>query len=317
MSIGASCKTLTHGFWWSFETGTRYLLLWPPSYFVTKNDAITASRPAHFGREDDYQVSRQRAIHRVDLDFPGVYSHLFFAQKKMERGGWSSIWNLWTPSWSSLYGNVNSSVSQEPTSDLGLAAFIDLKDTNYLNMLFYRMFLKYLCFLFDNSAYTFYVVPFGLVMSPHVLTGVVKTVMAQLHLSGVQMHTYLDDSLIPSLSLQAYQTNVHLVLDIILQLVKSKLAPAQICTFQGVVFNVVEANVCPIDAHILRFVTPVAFVPCLGLLWLAHSSVPGVMIWSRRVCRTSVCIRWSHYTSQFTTSFFTQMHHWMVTGCIC
>ena len=230
----------------------------------------------------------------------------------MGRGGWSSIWNLWTPPWSSLYGNVNSSVSQEPTSDLGLAAFIDLKDTNYLNMLFYRMFLKYLCFLFDNSAYKFYVVPFGLVMSPHVLTGVVKTVMAQLHLSGVQMHTYLDDSLIPSLSLQAYQTNVHLILDKILQLVKSQVGTgSDLHIYSG------GGKCLPHDAHMLSFVTAVAVVPCLGLLRLAHSSVPGMLIWSRSVCRTSVCIRWSHYTSQFTTSFFTQMHHWMVTGCIC
>ena len=38
--------------------------------------------------------------------------------------------------------------------------------------------------------------------------------------------------------------------------VKSELAPAQIFTYLGVVFNLVEASARPTDGRILRFLTP-------------------------------------------------------------
>ena len=73
------------------------------------------------------------------------------------------------------------------------------------------------------------------------------------------MHNYLDEWLIPSSSLQACQPNVCLVLDMILKLgfIPNwlELEAAQIVTYLGVVFDLVEGSVRPTDAHILSFET--------------------------------------------------------------
>ena len=65
----------------------------------------------------------------------------------------------------------------------------------------------YLCFFFVSKTYQFRMLPFGLATSPLIFTREIKAVVGRVHLSGVQMHTYLDDWSISLSSLQVCQTN--------------------------------------------------------------------------------------------------------------
>jgi hypothetical protein len=57
-------------------------------------------------------------------------------------------------------------------------------------------FRKFLRFVWDNTVYQFRTLPFGISTAPLVFTRVFQTIIAHLHTLSVQIHSYLDDSLI-------------------------------------------------------------------------------------------------------------------------
>ena len=83
---------------------------------------------------------------------------------------------------------------------------------------------------FQWQGYKFCVLLFGLAISPHVFTRMVKAGVGQ-----QQILTYLDNELIPSPSLLACLINVHLVLDMILWL--GFIPVAEETKFVGVIFD--------------------------------------------------------------------------------
>jgi hypothetical protein len=61
-------------------------------------------------------------------------------------------------------------------------------------------FRKYLRFVWDNKVFQFRAVPFGLAIAPLVFTKIVQVVSAHLHTLSIQIHSYLDDSLVKELN---------------------------------------------------------------------------------------------------------------------
>ena len=66
----------------------------------------------------------------------------------------------------------------------------------YFHVLIHPDSRMYLHFAFKNKVYQFQVIPFGLNTAPHLFTPIGHTVAAYLHLQGILVIPYLDDSLV-------------------------------------------------------------------------------------------------------------------------
>ncbi|XP_041357753.1 uncharacterized protein LOC121374713 [Gigantopelta aegis] len=266
-----------------------------PSHFFSPNASDAVVRQAGSGGNDDCRVSRQGCHPPGGFGLPGVLLPFVLCPKEK--------WRVEADSQpqaaecirgSSFHENGDGAVCPGFTPGWGVewAASIDLKDA-YLHVPIHRDFWKFLRFLFDGKAYEFRVLPFGLATSPHAFTCVVKAVVGRVHLLGIRMHNYLDDWLIPASSQQACLTGVSLVIDMILRLgfipnwVMSELVPAQVFTYLGVVFNLVEASVRPTDAHLHNFTALAQRLAREQRLWVRtlHESLAALNVRFRRFKR--------------------------------
>jgi hypothetical protein len=76
---------------------------------------------------------------------------------------------------------------------------LDLADA-YFHCPISVAFRKYLRFVWDNKVFQFRAFPFGLAIAPLVFTKIVQVVSAHLHTLSIQIHSYLDDSLVKELN---------------------------------------------------------------------------------------------------------------------
>ena len=72
---------------------------------------------------------------------------------------------------------------------------VDLTDA-YLHVPIHPSSRKFLRFLYQEVVFQFWVLPFGLLVSPRNFTRVVDAMMAHVRSLGLQVHHYLDDGLL-------------------------------------------------------------------------------------------------------------------------
>ena len=115
---------------------------------------------------------------------------------------------------------------------------IDLQDL-YFQLLIFPHSRKYLCFAFENKVYQFRVLHFSLNTAPHVLTCLGHSVAAYLHLQGISVIPYRNDSLIHHpdrqvlLHHQSQLLNILNMVGLRLNEANSELEPVQDIQFLG------------------------------------------------------------------------------------
>ena len=97
---------------------------------------------------------------------------------------------------------------------------------------------KCLRFAWDNIVYHFRTLPFGISTAPIVFTRVFPIVIAHLHTLSIQIHSYLDDSLIRDFNQQTLVSQARIVIQLFLNLFfliswKKELTPSQNFLFLG------------------------------------------------------------------------------------
>ena len=115
---------------------------------------------------------------------------------------------------------------------------LDLTDA-YFHCPISVAFRKYLRFVWDNKVFQFRALPFGLAIAPLVFTKIFQVVSAHLHTLSIQIHSYLDDSLVKELNPDILLSHTQTVIDLLLELgfliswKKSEIIPSQDFVFLG------------------------------------------------------------------------------------
>ena len=188
---------------------------------------------------------RKGAIREIDPGSspPGFYSRYFLVPKAS--GGLRPILDLRRlntyvkvlPFKMLTSTQVLSSVSEGEWFTL-----VDLKDA-YFHVPIHPLHRRFLRFAFGGRVYEFWVLPFGLSLSPRVFTRVVAAALAPLHEEGLRILPYLDDWLIQTAShQQAVRDTARVVshiqdLGFRLNWEKSVLMPSQRVTFVGMTLD--------------------------------------------------------------------------------
>ena len=119
---------------------------------------------------------------------------------------------------------------------------LDLKDA-YLSVAIHPQSKKFLRFLWQNKAYQFRSLPFGLNIAPSVFTRLMKPVAGFLRKRGIRLVLYLDDMLIIGSTPQETHLFTQMAMNLleslgfIINKEKSVLTPTRIITFLGFTIN--------------------------------------------------------------------------------
>ena len=119
---------------------------------------------------------------------------------------------------------------------------VDLKDA-FFHITVVERHRKYLRFAFQDGAYEFGVLPFGLSLSPRTFSMCVDAALAPLRREGIRIFVYLDDALVAASSRQLVEEHTRRVTDHLLALgflinwKKSCLTPSQTTVFLGIELN--------------------------------------------------------------------------------
>jgi hypothetical protein len=79
-------------------------------------------------------------------------------------------------------------------------------------------FRKYLRFVWDKKVFQFRALSLGLAIAPLVFTNIFQVVSAHLHTLSIQIHSYLDDSLVKELNPDILWSHTQTVIDLLLEL---------------------------------------------------------------------------------------------------
>ena len=168
---------------------------------------------------------------------------------------------------------------------------LDLMDA-YFHIPIAPPFRKFLRFAWDNIVYQFRTLPFGISTALIVFTSVIQTVIVHLQTLSIQIHSYLDDSLIKDFDQQTLVSQTEMVIQLFLNLFffiswkKSELTPSQNFLFLGehyrtdlgLIFPPEEKNVSLCQRIMLfqhsQFVTARQFSQLLGFLNLLMEVIP-------------------------------------------
>ncbi len=119
---------------------------------------------------------------------------------------------------------------------------IELKDA-YFHISILPCHRKFLRFAFGGRAYQYWVLPFGLALSPRTFTKCLDGALAPLHLQGIRIMSYIDDWLILAQSHQLAVRHRGVVLahmkelELRLNAKKSVLSPLQRTPFLGMAWD--------------------------------------------------------------------------------
>ena len=119
---------------------------------------------------------------------------------------------------------------------------LDLKDS-YLSVAVHPESQKFLCFIWENKAYQFQALRFGLNIAPRIFTQLLKPVAAFLRKRGVRLVIYLDDILLIGSSVEETHRFTEMTMSLleslgfIINKEKSNLNPTKIITFLGFTIN--------------------------------------------------------------------------------
>jgi hypothetical protein len=183
------------------------------------------------------------AVERVHDPFqsPGFYSRLFLVPKKT--GGMRPVIDLSILNTFLLVPHFKMETNRSIISCIHPGMWttsLDLMDA-YFHIPIAPPFRKFLRFVWDNTVYQFRTLPFGISTAPLVFTRVFQTVIAHdhLHTLSIQIHSYLDDSLIKDFDQQTLVSQTEMVIQLFLNLgffiswKKSELTPSQNFLFLG------------------------------------------------------------------------------------
>ncbi len=175
---------------------------------------------------------------------------------------------------------------------------IDLKDA-YFHISILPHHRKFLRFAFGGKAYQYWVLPFGLALSPRTFTKCVDAALAPLQLQGIRILNYIDDWLILAQSEQVAVRHRDVVLahmkdlGLSLNAKKSVLPPFQRTTYLDVVWDstTMQAHLSPariesILAMVKRVregqsLTVKQFQKLLGLMAAASNVIPFGLLYMR------------------------------------
>jgi hypothetical protein len=94
---------------------------------------------------------------------------------------------------------------------------LDLMDA-YFHITIAPPFRKFLRFVWDNTVYQFRTLPFGISTAPLFFSRVLQTVIAHLHTLSIQIHSYVDDSLIRDFDQHTLVSQTEMVIQLSLNL---------------------------------------------------------------------------------------------------
>ncbi len=229
----------------------------------------------------------------------GFYSRYFIVPKK--DGGLRPILDLRLLNRSIMHLKfkmltVKQVVSQIRSEDWFVT--IDLKDA-YFHVSILPSHRKFLRFAFRGKAYQYWVLPFGLALSPRTFTKYVDAALAPLRLQGIRILNYIDDWLILAQSEQMAVRHRDVVLahmkelGLRLNTKKSVLSPLQRTTYLGVVWDSTTMQACLSPSRIESILTAVTrvreglsftvkqFQKLLGLMAAASNVIPFGLLYMR------------------------------------
>ncbi|XP_029924002.1 uncharacterized protein LOC115371027 [Myripristis murdjan] len=188
-------------------------------------------------------------------------------------------------------------------------ATIDLKDA-YFQIPIWRGHWRFLRFGFASKIYEFQVLPFGISLAPRTFTRCMDVVLSPLRHKGIRILNYLDDWVVCVASEEQCRQHVALLLDhvrslgLLLNYKKSRLEPAQVTSFLGMVLDSRSGTVALTQERQLAFRSCVALFQlralvnwglCLRLMGLMAAMtqvVPLALLHMRPVqrCLLSLCL---------------------------
>ena len=182
------------------------------------------------------------ALELADSTSPGFYSNLFLRQKP--NGEWRPIVNLKRLN---RHVHIDKMTLITPRSVRELlpkdswATLLDLKDA-YFHILIHPDSRKFLRVMWQDQAYQFKRLPFGLSSAPFIFTRLTRPILSHLHGKGVNVLPYLDDWLILAQNQAETADHTRIVLDLFSKLglivsPKSVLQPTQTIKWLGIGLN--------------------------------------------------------------------------------
>ena len=251
-------------------------------------------------REEIQGLLRKEAVIRVPDPSRLLFSsHFFLAPKK--GGMWRPIINL-----RPLNRHIRPPRFRMDTLSVILprlrqglwATSVDLTDA-YLHVPIHQSSQPWLGFIFENQAYQFRALPFGLSTAPRTFTRLTRVLEGFLRRTGIHIFMYLDDWLILAPSRALSSSDTLRVLEITQELgwlvnpLKSSLTPSQRVTFLGAEIDLVKGLAVPTLSRIQAVLAGVrllrdsptlparAWLVCLGYLASLVDLVPWCRLYMR------------------------------------
>ncbi|CAG2254049.1 unnamed protein product [Mytilus edulis] len=182
---------------------------------------------------------------------------------------------------------------------------LDLTDA-YFHVPVCHSYRKFLRFVWNKRVYQFRALPFGLSTAPLAFTKLMQVAIAHLHSQAIQIHSYLDDSLIKELSPEKLYLNTDVVIRLLLSLgfliswKKSDLIPSQDFIFLGEHYLTHQCIVRPPQEKFQNLCSKIhLFLSQKTVTARQFSQLLGLLKFSSRCCST-----WSpsHSTSSILST---------------
>lgn len=230
---------------------------------------------------------------------PGFYSRIFLVPKKT--GGMRPVIDLSVLNTFLVVPHFKMETNRSIRASIlpGMwTTSLDLADA-YFHCPIAPSFRKYLRFVWNDQVFQFRALPFGLAIAPLVFTKIFQAALAHLHSLSIQIHSYLDDSLLKEFNPDILRSHTRTVILLFLKLgfliswKKSDLIPSQDFVFLGeryrtdlgLIFPLEEKfqSLCQFIQFILKKQTLTArqFSQLLGLLNSLADVVPLGQGWQK------------------------------------
>ncbi|VDI73767.1 Hypothetical predicted protein [Mytilus galloprovincialis] len=215
---------------------------------------------------------------------PGFYSRLFLVPKKT--GGMRPVIDLSILNKFLIVPHFKMETNRSIRASIlpGMwTTSLDLSDA-YFHIPISKTYRKYLRFVWNNKVFQFKALPFGLSTAPLAFTKIMQAAIAHLHSLSIQIHSYLDDSLLKEFCPIKLRVQTDLVINCFLSLgfliswKKSEIIPSQDFVFLGEHFLTSVGLVLPPEEKFTKLcqkihlfltvqsVTARQFLQLLGLL---------------------------------------------------
>lgn len=213
--------------------------------------------------EEVSTLLQKSAIEEVPLTSldPGFYSRIFLVPKKT--GGMRPVIDLSILNTYLVVPHFKMETNRSIRASLLQGMYttsLDLTDA-YFHCPIAPSYRKYLRFMWQDKVFQFKALPFGLSIAPLVFTKLFQAAIAHLHSQSIQIHAYLDDSLLKEFDPVVLLSHTRIVLDLFLRLgylvswKKSELVPSQDFIFLGEHFRTDLGLVFPPEEKFLSLVS--------------------------------------------------------------